>query len=266
MTRIVSFANSGLGMDALHCSMLAAFSDYVVPMQPDAETFQAMLSSRSFDPEASYVAATDNEIVGFWIVATRNAKRYLISSGTRICHRGKGLASGLGIAAINAAESAGIESFWLEVVEGNQGAERLYQKMGFELTRKLDCYRLDHPLPDRSSCKLTDIDTAAKAIQEYSTWTPTWQNVSETISGSQLTCFLHEKGGAIVGAGGVVHQIGANDFKALGELLSAAATVGSLTLVNVDSSDSSLNSQLQELGANLFISQSEMRLVLPKVS
>lgn len=266
MTRIASFAGSGFDLGALHCAMLAAFSDYIVPLQPDADTFKAALRSRGFDPEASFVAVEDDEVVGFWNVATRNTKRYLIGSGTRIGQRGQGLASRLGMEAIRAAENAGIKSFWLEVIEGNAGAERLYRKMGFDVTRKLDCYRLDHPSPDRSSCKLSDFGTVSNAIQRYSTWEPTWQNATETISGSQLTSFLHKKGGAIIGSGGLVHQIAASEPSALADLLAAAATVGSLTLVNVDSADSALCSLLSELGAHRFIVQSEMRLSLPNVS
>lgn len=266
MTRIVSFAGSGFEMDALHRAMLAAFSDYVVPLQPDADTFKATLSSRDFDPEASFVAIEDDEVVGFWNVGTRNTKRYLIGSGTRIGYRGRGLASRLGMSAVTAAEKAGINSFWLEVIEGNVGAERLYQKLGFDVTRKLDCYRLEHPLPHRASCKLSDFGTVAKAIQKYSSWEPTWQNTTETISGSQLTPFLHKEGGAIIGTGGLVHQIAASDQSALEDLLAAAATVGALTLVNVDSADSVLRSILQEFGAHRFIVQSEMRLTIPKQS
>ncbi|MFY2824222.1 GNAT family N-acetyltransferase [Ruegeria sp. MALMAid1280] len=246
--------------------MLAAFSDYIVPLQPDADTFRAALSSRGFDPKASFVAIENDQIIAFWNVATRNTKRYLIGSGTRIGHRGRGLASRLGMAAISAAENAGIESFWLEVIEGNTGAERLYRKMGFDVTRKLDCYRLDHPSPDPSSCERSDFGTVANAIQRNSTWEPTWQNATETISGSPLTSFLHEKGGAIIGAGGLVHQIAASDPSALEDLLAAAATVGSLTLVNVESADSVLCSLLQELGADRFIVQYEMRLSLPNLS
>ncbi|MGA9251744.1 MAG: GNAT family N-acetyltransferase, partial [Roseobacter sp.] len=96
MTRIVSFSESGVDLGALHCAMLAAFSDYVVPLQPDADTFKAALCSRGFDPAASFVAVDDDEVIGFWNVATRNTKRYLIGSGTRIDHRGRGLASCLG--------------------------------------------------------------------------------------------------------------------------------------------------------------------------
>lgn len=266
MSRIVSFAKSGLDMDALHCAMLAAFSDYVIPLQPNADAFRSTLSARDFDSEASFVAVDGDEVIGFWNVGVRNTKRYLISSGTRIGHRGKGLASSLGMAAINAAEDAGGESFWLEVIEGNEGAERLYKRMGFDVTRKLDCYRLDHPSPDPSACKLADFGTVANAIQRFSIWEPTWQNATETISDLQLTSFLHERGGVIVGAGGLVHRVAASDPSALKDLLAAAATVGSLTLVNVDSADSVLRSILQELGAHRFIVQSEMRLLLPKVS
>lgn len=263
MPRIASFAGSGLDLDALHRAMLAAFSDYFVLLQPDAETFKAALNSRGFDPEASFVAIDEDEVAGFWNVATRGAKRYLIGSGTRISHRGQGLASRLGKAAINAAEKAGIESFSLEVIEGNTKAEGLYRKLGFDVIRKLDCYRFDHPSADLSSCIVSDFQTVAPVIQKYSRWAPTWQNSTETIAGAQLTSLLHDTGGVIVGAGGLVHQIAASDPSALSDLLAAAATLGTLTLVNVDSSDTALRSLLQELGAERFIIQSEMRRSLP---
>ncbi|WP_270727668.1 GNAT family N-acetyltransferase [Shimia sp. Alg240-R146] len=262
MTRIVSFSESGLDLGDLHGAMLAAFSDYIVPLQPDAATFRAALTSRGFDPEASFVAVEEGDIVGFWNVAKRGTKRYLIGSGTRIGSRGQGLASRLGKAAIQAAQNSGTDSFWLEVIEGNTGAERLYRKLGFAVTRKLDCYRLDHPSPDRSSCELSDFGTVANIIQRYSSWKPTWQNAKETICGAQLTSFLHDRGGVIIGAGGLVHQIAASETSALEDVIATAATVGSLTLVNVDSADSALFSLLQELGAHRFIVQSEMRLSL----
>lgn len=176
------------------------------------------------------------------------------------------MASRLGMAAIRAAENAGSKSFWLEVIEGNERAERLYRKLGFDVTRKLDCYRLDHPSPDPSTCERSDFGTVANAIQRNSTWKPTWQNATETISGSPLTSFLHEKGGAIIGTGGLLHQIAASDISALADLLAAAATVGSMTLVNVESSDGVLCSLLQELGADRFIVQYEMCLSLPNPS
>lgn len=265
MTRIVSFSESGLSLGDLHCAMLAAFSDYIVPLQPDAETFKAALTSRGFDPEASFVAVEEDDIVGFWNVATRNTERYLIGSGTRIGHRGRGLASSLGQAAIQKARNSGTKSFWLEVIEGNIGAERLYQKLGFAVTRKLDCHRLDHPSPDRSSCEFSDFGTVANIIQQYASWKPTWQNAKETICRAQLTSFLHEKGGVIIGAGGLVHQIAASETSALESVIAAAATVGPLTLVNVDASDTALFSLLQELGAHRFIVQSEMRLSLQEL-
>ena len=243
--------------------MLASFADYILPMQPDADTFQSTLNARGFDPEASYVAIEDNDIIGFWNIGTRHPKRYLIGSGTRIGHRGTGVASGLGRAAIKAAQSAGIESLCLEVIEGNLAAERLYRKLGFEVTRALDCYRLDHPSPELRSCKPADLATVATAIEQYATWQPTWQNTSETISDLNPTCFLHERGGAIVGAGGVLHQIAARDSAALEDLLAAAATTGALTLVNVDAADNSLKLLLRNLGSDRLIRQSEMRLSFP---
>lgn len=265
MTRIVPFAGSGFDLDALHRAMLAAFSDYIVPLQPDARAFRAALTSRGFDPGASFIASGEGKIIAFWNVGARKDQRYLIGSGTRIEHRGRGLAARVGQAAIRAAQVAGAESFCLEVIDGNTGAERLYRRLGFEVTRKLDCYRLDHPAPDRSSCRVSDVSTVATTIQRHATWEPTWQNATDTLSGTDVTPLLHERGGAILGTGGLVHQIAASDPAALAEILAAAAATGPLILVNVDAADSALCSLLAELGADRFIVQSEMRLALAGV-
>jgi hypothetical protein len=63
-----------------------------------------------------------------------------------------------------------------------------------------------------------------------------------------------------------VHQIAASEPSALEDLLAAAATVGSLTLVNVDTADNVLCSLVQKLGGHRFIVQYEMRLSLPNLS
>lgn len=246
--------------------MLAAFSDYIVPLQPDAETFRAGLRGRGFDPEASFVAVEEGDIIGFWNVGTRDTKRYLIGSGVRIGHRGRGVATRLGVAAIEAAQKAGIESIWLEVIEGNAGAERLYRALGFDVIRTLDCYRLEHPAPGRGACDVSDFASVTAAIERHARWRPSWQNTTESLSGAELTCLLHARGGVIVGAGGIVHQIAGGDVPALEALLAAAGTLGALTLVNVDTADGALCSLLQTLGARRFIVQSEMRLGLPRVS
>ena len=264
MTQITSFARSGLDLDALHRALLDAFSDYLLPLQPDADSFRATLRARGFDPEASQIALDQGDIAAFWNVATRNDNRYLISSGTRISHRRQGLAARLGQAAIAAA--TGAQTFWLEVIEGNTSARRLYETLGFEVTRKLDCYRLDHPSPRLSPCHLADVPTVATTINRHATWPPTWQNTTETIVTLPLTAYLHDQGGIILGTGGLVHQLAASTPAALSELLAAAATQGPLTLVNLDATDTALKAVLEDLGVHRFVTQAEMRLSLPQAA
>lgn len=179
-------------------------------------------------------------------------------SGMRTEHQGKGLASGLGRAALQAAKDAGGGSFFLEVIAGNDNAQRLYVNLGFKAVRTLNCYRLDHPNPDGANGKITDFETASSVFKDYATWAPTWQNANETLSALELTCFLHPEGAAIISNGGMVHQIAAGSPTALAELLSAAATLRSLTLISVDTSDMELNRLLEDLGAIKFAEQLEM--------
>lgn len=258
MPKIVSFSESGYAIEALHPPMLDAFSDYVVPLQPSKDALLEILTSRGFDPKASFVALEDGEVAAFWGVGARARKRYLIMSGTRIAHQGKGLASSLGRASIAAAKAAGCESFTLEVIAGNDKALGLYRKLGFEVARTVNCYRLNHPSPDGSRCEKTDFDTARRAFKKHSKWMPTWQNADETISALELTCFLHPEGAVVASKGGLVHQIAAATQTALTDLLAAAATLGPLTFVNIEASDTELNTLLEGLGAEKFVEQSEM--------
>ena len=259
MTNISTFSETDLGMEDLHAALLDAFSDYVIPLQPGEAQFETLLHSRGFDADASMVACDGGEIAAFWNVANRASRAYLISSGTRIAHRGKGLAGQLGEASIAVAKHQGKKSFWLEVIEGNSSAERLYGRLGFNLQRKLDSYTLRHPEPKLSGCRKVDWPTCRATLQRFSSWQPSWQNSSETITSTPLTCFLYDHGAVAVGQGGLIHQIAAETPDTLEALLAAAATDGLLRLINMDSADQMLRATLEALGAELLLRQSEMQ-------
>ncbi|MEP5764169.1 MAG: GNAT family N-acetyltransferase [Halieaceae bacterium] len=259
MKNISSFSETGLGLEDLHAAFLDAFSDYVIPLQPSDAQFETLLNSRGFDADASMVACYGGEIAAFWNVANRASKAYLISSGTRVAHRGKGLAGQLGEASIAASKFQGKKSFCLEVIEGNSSAERLYGRLGFNLERRLDSYTLKHPEPKLSGCRRVDWPTCRATLQRFSSWQPSWQNSNETIASTPLRCFLHDHGAIVVGQGGLIHQIAAKTPDSLQALLAAAATEGPLRLINMDSADQMLRATLEELGAELLLRQSEMQ-------
>ena len=259
MNKISTFSETGLGLEDLHAALLDAFSDYVVPLQPSLAQFETLLNSRGFDADASMVACNGGEIAAFWNVASRASKAYLITSGTRVAHRGKGLAGQLGEASIAAAKYQGKKSFWLEVIEGNSSAERLYDRLGFNVERKLDSYTLKHPAPELSGCRRVDLPTCSATLQRFSSWQPSWQNSNETIARTPITCFLHAHGAVAAGRGGLIHQIAAETTDTLQTLLAAAATEGLLRLINMDSEDQMLRATLEALGAELLLRQSEMQ-------
>ena len=259
MNEISTFSETGLGLEDLHAALLDAFSDYVVPLQPSLAQFEAMLTSRGFDADASMVACQEGEIAAFWNIANRASKAYLITSGTRVAHRGKGLAGQLGEASLAVAKGLGKTSLWLEVIEGNSSAERLYGRLGFNVERKLDSYTLEHPAPEMSGCRRVDWPTCSATLQRLSYWQPSWQNSNETIAKTPITCFVHDDGAVAVGRGGAVHQIAAKTTGTLEKLLAASAIDDHLRLINMDSADQMLQTTLEALGAEFFLRQSEMQ-------
>jgi hypothetical protein len=157
------------------------------------------------------------------------------------------------------AKDLGKKSLWLEVIEGNSSAERLYARLGFNVERKLDSYTLEHPAPEISGCRRVDWPTCSATLQRLSSWQPSWQNSNETIARTPITCFIHDDGAIAVGRGGLIHQVAAKTTDTLQKLLAAAAIDGPLRLINMDSADQMLRATLDALGAELFLRQSEMQ-------
>jgi ribosomal protein S18 acetylase RimI-like enzyme len=180
---IRSLANTSF--DELYACHIEAFKDY--PFQWSKEALHKTIHRRGYDPSLSFGAFHENKLVAFtWngIGVFNGVKTaYDTGTGTTEEHRGKGLASKIFEYSIPFLKKAGVQQYILEVLEENEKAYSVYQKQGFEITRKFDCFRTntaDWNLPARevnAEISLKEIDFGYRPQMEAMIDFPlSWQN------------------------------------------------------------------------------------------
>ena len=251
------------------------FSDYLVPMQMDEAALADHIAHNDIDPECSRVAV-DVEPVGFALAARRGNEAWIGGMGTSPPYRRIGLGARTLRAAIAALAAAGVDTVWLEVLEGNVAAIALYEGLGFRQVRHLEIWSLAPGVVrdaiDRVEQRGLDVDAAHAWIAAHRSSREPWQRADASIvrmreRGVPLTGLAVQRSGAIAGAAicasdGVtvrVLQIAAVDRAAARDVVIAAAGELTLRLANVPGDDL-FSGVLRRLGAGLTAVQHEMRL------
>jgi ribosomal protein S18 acetylase RimI-like enzyme len=112
------------------------FSDYIIPMRSTREFFLDFQRSVGGDLRNILVALTKGEIVGYVNPVIDQREAWIGGVGVVPHMRGKGLGHRLMKSAEELCKSRGVHEIHLEVIEGNDRAQRLYEELGFVATRK----------------------------------------------------------------------------------------------------------------------------------
>jgi hypothetical protein len=143
---------------------------------------------------------------------------------------------------------------WLEVIEQNVAALRLYESLGFEHTRMLEVWSLATAVP---SVDVRVVEPAPLGQRDLP-----WQRDDRSLPPSYERIEL-DRGAALLASRGSavdVLQLEARDEVVAAQLLAAARARGeSLRYVNVPEGDPA-SAALRALGGTLDLRQYEMRL------
>lgn len=141
--------------DELRRAHNAAFSEHHGSAERDPEAWQTMFTGqRAFRPDLSVLAIEDGAVIGYvlgyeWAAdtaATGVRETHFGQIGVLPGARGRGVASAVITAALRAGADAGCERAGLEVDSGNvTGALRLYESLGFVITRTSVSWSVDVP-------------------------------------------------------------------------------------------------------------------------
>ena len=167
-----------------------AFADYEI--QLNSQQLKTMLKRRGFNPDLSFAAFENNEIVSFTLNGTGNFNSvptaYDTGTGTLKTYRGTGLATKIFEYSIPFLRKANIRQYLLEVLQHNTKAISVYQNLGFETTREFNCFKQKNEeihleLKSKDiSCSIRQMDIKNRTdLADFWDFYPSWQNSFEAI-------------------------------------------------------------------------------------
>ena len=123
-------------LDRLVDAQNEIFSDYVIPMKSTREFFLDFQRSVGGDLRNVLVALIKGDIVGYVNPVIDGREGWIGGIGVIPSMRGRGLGHKLMSSAEELCRSRGVRDIYLEVIEGNDRAQALYEKIGYVATRK----------------------------------------------------------------------------------------------------------------------------------
>ena len=264
---------SALTPDALAGLFAAVYEGYWFPIQLDAAAFRRMARTLDLDLDASPVACADGREVGLAVLGVRAEEDWVGGMGVLPERRRAGIGERLLRDLLERAQAKGIRRVTLEVLEQNEPARLLYERVGFAATRTLDVWTLPAPPPGRAgrpAAGEADVDEALRLIAALRHPAEPWQRAAATISRQRelddTTRAVALDGGAVVYrvADGriAVLQLAAPSVETATALLGAAlAGSGGGVLLNLPVDDPA-RPALERLGGEIAARQLEMSLPL----
>jgi ribosomal protein S18 acetylase RimI-like enzyme len=262
-------AADSLPLEELAAIFTAGFEGYVVPIQVDAEALATMVHAFDLDLGASRVAFVGEEPAGFALLGIRGDEGWIGGMGVRTADRRRGRGLALMEALLGEARDRGIRTVRLEVIDSNEGARRLYERLGFEHFRDVEVWTLAADV-ERAPAREAGLDDALARIRALRTAPEPWQRADGTIErlreSDRPVHAIADDGAALVyrvsGAAVSLLQMGVESEDTAVDLIRAArAAGGSLHALNIPVGDAASRA-LRELGGRADFRQHELALSL----
>ena len=157
-----------------------AYEDYVVPMQIDENTLRFLARTFDLDLDAGLIALQDEEPVGLVNLGIRGERGWIGGLGVVASARRHGIGRALMEAVHEQARDRGLRQISLEVIEANEAAFRLYEALGYELTRWLEIGSLDEA-GEAAATGEQPWEQAHARIRELRTAPEPWQRDDDTL-------------------------------------------------------------------------------------
>jgi len=103
---------------------------------PRAWNREAFRQELEQDPRTLFTLRSSGDVVAFAVVRLQVPEMDIVNLAVASDRRHHGLGSGLVSFLLDHAKGIGVQSVFLEVREGNQGARRLYRSAGFKETQR----------------------------------------------------------------------------------------------------------------------------------
>jgi GNAT superfamily N-acetyltransferase len=255
---------SSLATEELASLFTRGYEGYVIPFEVDAEALRFMVRTFDLLLDASRVAFRNGEAVGIANLGIRDTRGWVGGVGVVAGARREGVGQILMEALHEEARARGLRELWLEVIEENEAAFRLYEKLGYELFRWVEVATLDQQEGSTDGVDEVPVENALAQIRALRRQREPWQREDETLAHyDDLRGLVTADGAAVyrIAAGRVTVLQHVGDEASGRRLLQALQTHGPVTLFNVPADDPVL-AVLHALGGRVIVRQREMVLTL----
>lgn len=252
----------------------AGFSDYLLPMRLTEAAFAEHVAANDIDLSCSRVVIED-EPAAFVLIAHRDGAGWVGGMGTAPGYRRRGLGEKALTAGLAALSDRGARVAWLEVIDKNRRALRLYDKLGFEVVRDLVVWTLPARDTAPAAWRAVDASSAHAWIRANRRDREPWQRADESVAaiggrGASFRGIVVERADQIVAAALLRDdaraleplQVVAVDEQAATDLVLAMASAGREVRFRNFPDREPASLALHRLGAQAVARQHEMRLTL----
>jgi len=258
-----------------------AFSDYFVAVHLTPEILTTKMKADKINLNYSVGAFEGEDLVafilhGFDII---DGKKVVYNGGTGVIPkaRGVGLTKQMYKYILPILEDEDIDYLILEAITENVQAIKSYEKVGYQIFRKVKCYRgqieLNNEAEDIEVRELATYDH--NLMQSFWDFSPTWQNSMNVVKelksdNKSFAAYMNHKlvGYIIFNPGSKrIQQLAVHpDFRRRGIASGLIARVikeygNELSAVNIDENSESTNLFFSKIGLENYIDQVEMKLV-----
>lgn len=247
-------------------AMLKAFEGYFVKMPESTDYWRKRYARAKVDFEKSYAVKINGELAAMVVNAIDYEEGILTAynTGTGVVpeHRGKKLIDFIYDQTIPALKDHGVSRLQLEVIDKNDRAIKLYERIGFTSDRKLLCYSGEWTAHNNSAnfAKGTLSQIAQFSSSKYS-WDFTSNRIEDLSDFYQL--YYQDKNYFVINPeSGYVAQLESKDSNWQGLFNEMAKYSGVLKINNVDENRKDLIEFLNASQLTNVIDQYEMSLLI----
>ncbi len=257
-----------------------AFEGYFVPLQLSAKQLQAKIKSENILLEYSVGVTVDGELGGFILIGIDTVNQTAYNAGTGVApkFRGRRKTEKMYAYLFPLLNGIGIKTHLLEVICQNGNALKIYNKLGYSISRKLISYKGTVVKPDSVDNEIESIQLSGEdQVKPFWNYRPSYQNsffcITNNLEKHKIIgklCNGKISGYLIFTEDTLrIKQFGVNsDFRRTGIGHNLFYEVQKLDpekeilIINVDESDSKTNTFLRKIGLVPFIEQFEMKLTV----
>ncbi|NML69719.1 GNAT family N-acetyltransferase [Chryseobacterium sp. RP-3-3] len=186
----------GVTIEELVTVFNLSFSDYIVPFQLTLEQLKFKIEAEDIKPDLSLGVFDAGRIVAFMLHGLRvdDSGSTVYNAGTGVIpdYRGQGLVGKMYEKLIPQLKALHVRKMVLEVIQENQPAVRAYEKMGYTVSRKLDCFSGTLDILKDNKEVVIKQTSELKWNEFIASWEiqPTWQNAVQTLENIKDLCSI----------------------------------------------------------------------------